>query len=290
MKMKGVKHYRHLISEESKHQSSIEYVGLNAAEQIAEDILPYAVVNNPNYTFHDINHSFRVCDNVNEILDRFPPESFSTREIGLLYQAALLHDIGMAFLSRDKEPRLGISHSKLSALILRKISSKDYMTSGFSNLGSPEHVNVLATIVESHGMDMEDFNEIPSNSTVEGEPVALKKLSAVLSLADGLELGSQRISVTAFDILTDHELMTSLADEVGTQSIPFLGRVSREHWMREKNTRVDYVGDDNIVICVSSKDARKELGELVEYLRHYIAILDLHLTLDIVVESENDPV
>ena len=289
MKMRGMKHYRHIVSEDGEHDLFIDHGGLIVAEQIAENLLPYAVVNNPNYTFHDLDHSFRVCDNINEILDRFPPESFSALEIELLYQAALLHDIGMVFLPRDKEPRLGISHSELSAFILRQIRSKGYMNDGFSNLGSQEHVNALATIVESHGMSIDRFDMIADIVEVDWESVALKRLSAALSLADGLELGSQRISVTAFDILTDRELMASLADEIGTQSIPFLGRVSREHWMREKDTRVNFVDNENIVISVGSAETGSELDELVRYMRHYISVLDLDLKID-VVESDYEPV
>lgn len=289
MKMRGMKHYRHIVSEDGEHDFFIDHGGLIVAEQIAENLLPYAVVNNPNYTFHDLDHSFRVCDNINEILDRSPPESFSALEIELLYQAALLHDIGMVFLPRDKEPRLGISHSELSAFILRQIESKSYMNGGFSNLGSQEHVNALAIIVESHGMSIDRFNMIANSAEVDGESVALRRLSAALSLADGLELGSQRISVTAFDILTDRELMASLADEIGTQSIPFLGRVSREHWMREKDTRVNFVDDENIVISVGSAEAGSELDELVRYMRHYISVLDLDLKIE-VVESDYEPV
>ena len=287
--MRGMKHYRHIISEGGEHSLFIDHRGLIVAEQIAENLLPYAVVNNPNYTFHDLDHSFRVCDNINEILDRSPPESFSTLEIELLYQAALLHDIGMVFLPRDKEPRLGISHSELSAFILRQIESKSYMNGGFSNLGSQEHVNALAIIVESHGMSIDCFDMIADIVEVDGEAVALRRLSAALSLADGLELGSQRISVTAFDILTDRELMASLADEIGTQSIPFLGRVSREHWMREKDTRVNFVDDENIVISVGSAETGSELDELVRYMRHYISVLDLDLKIE-VVESDYEPV
>lgn len=284
-----MKHYRHIVSEDGEHDLFIDHGGLIVAEQIAENLLPYAVVNNPNYTFHDLDHSFRVCDNINKILDRSPPESFSALEIELLYQAALLHDIGMVFLPRDKEPRLGISHSELSAFILRQIESKSYMNGGFSNLGSQEHVDALAIIVESHGMSIDRFDMIADIVEVDGEAVALRRLSAALSLADGLELGSQRISVTAFDILTDRELMASLADEIGTQSIPFLGRVSREHWMREKDTRVNFVDDENIVISVGSAETGSELDELVRYMRHYISVLDLDLKIE-VVESDYEPV
>ena len=287
--MRGMDHYRHLISdvsEDSIHKFCKEHVKLEVAEQIAENLLPYAVVNNFNYTFHDLDHSFRVCDNINRILDLFPPGSFSSSEIELLYQAALLHDVGMVYLSRDKEPRLGISHSEMSAIVLREISTRKYMNGGFSSLGSREHVNALATVVESHGMDLKNFDDIPDIVTVDEETVMLKRLSAILSLADGLELGSQRISRTAFDILTDRKLMTSIADRVGTQSIPFMGKVSRKHWTREKETKVSFVGSENIVISVGSEDAKAELTNLVSYMQHYIAVLGLHLTIDVVIGSK----
>ena len=287
MKEERRSHYRHIISddsEESEHRFLLEHGRLVVAEQIAKDLLPYAVVNNHNYTFHDIEHSFRVCDNINIILDKFPQGTFSSLEIELLYQAALLHDIGMVFLSRDKEPRLGISHSQMSGSILRTISSRDYMNNGFSNLGSKEHVDALAIIVESHGMGFQEFDSIPDSSQVDSEVVSLKKLSAILSMAYGLELGSQRISVTAFDILTDRDLMASIADQVGTQSIPFLGKVSREHWLREKDTHVYFVDDHNIVISVCSEDAKEDLSRQVEYLEHYVSTLGLDLTINLVVD------
>lgn len=108
-------HYRHLMADDSVasvHAFRENHQGLVTAEMIARGLLPYAVVSNWNYTLHDIDHSYRVCDNINMVLDMLPDASRpDPKGIEILYQAALLHDAGMAFLSRDKERGIGVSHA-----------------------------------------------------------------------------------------------------------------------------------------------------------------------------------
>lgn len=290
-------HYRHLIpddSDASVHLFRENHQRLLTAEMIARGLLPYAVVSNWNYTLHDIGHSYRVCDNVNMVLDMLPVDRRpGPRGIEILYQAALLHDVGMAFLSRDKERGIGMTHGELSATLIRTISERPYLNDGFSTLGSAEHVDALCTVVSSHCMGLHGdgsgspcFDDIGETVSVDGEVVRLRMLCAVLCIADGLDMGRNRIPDTVYDILTDRVVLVTLSDIVGSQSVPYLGERSRHHWEMESHTTVDVVRGDGTVVIIGT-DSPEEMSErrgLKAYLEYYFDVLGLDA--EVVVGSE----
>ena len=281
------KHYRHLLiddSDASIHEFRENHQSLVTAEIIARGLLPYAVVSNWNYTLHDIEHSFRVCDNINVILDMLPDKwQLSPREVEILYQAALLHDVGMAFLSRDKERGIGVSHGELSAIFLKRISERGYLNNGFSTLGSTDQVDALCKVVESHCLRLHSdgsghpcFDDIDETMPVDGADIHLKVLCAVLCIADGLDIGRNRISGTVYDILTDSEMLVTLSDIVGAQSVPYLGERSRHHWVMESHTTVDFEKDSGtVIIGAASPQEMEERNGLRTYLEYYFYILGL---------------
>ena len=280
-------HYRHLMADDSiasVHAFRENHQGLVTAEMIARGLLPYAVVSNWNYTLHDIDHSYRVCDNINMVLDMLPDASRpDPKGIEILYQAALLHDAGMAFLSRDKERGIGVSHGELSAIFIKSISERPYLNDGFSTLGSAEQVDALCTVVRSHcmrlhkdGSDSPCFDDIDEMASVDGESVRLKMLCAVLCIADGLDIGSNRIPDTVYDILTDSAVLVTLSDIVGSQSVPYLGERSRHHWEMESHTTVDMIPESGtVIIGVGSPEEMSERQSLRTYLEYYFNILGL---------------
>ena len=292
MTWEGSIHYRHLAegdSEESMHEFMERHPCINAAEVIARSILPYTVVNNPNYTPHDINHSFRVCDHINKIIDLMPDSRLNDVELELLYQAALLHDIGMVFIPRDMEKGLGHTHGELSAIMLKGFSEQYDANEGFSKLGSRGRMEALCTIVKSHCMRIKCndesmcFDSIDDEVTLESVSVRLKSLCAILSLADGLEIGFKRYDAVIDRIFTNRKLLVDVSDLVGARFVPYFGDVSRMHWKMEAETRVELIPERrSIVIAVKTDDSYKDRLKLKEYLDHYIEVLGLGVSVEVV--------
>ena len=292
MESEWSKHYSLLVPDatpESVHRFREQHGGIVTAEQIARGILPYTVVNNVNYTLHDLDHSFRVCQNINKVVPMLPGPRPNETEMEILYQSALLHDIGMAFISRDRESGVGVKHGALSAIVLRSISGK-MENDGFFKLGSPEMVDAVCRVVESHTMPVGSidgdgehvFEGILENVTVDGTNVRLRMLCAVLCIADGLDIGNKRISNTAYEILTDPGLLVTVSDIVGSQGIPHLGEVSRKHWMAESHTVVEFDSELRlIVIGVKSEDEKKHRQELKSYLEFYFGYLGIEMNVEI---------
>ena len=292
MESEWSKHYSLLVPDatpKSVHRFREHHGGIVTAEQIARGILPYTVVNNVNYTLHDLDHSFRVCQNINEIVPMLPGSRPNETEVEILYQSALLHDIGMAFLSRDRESGVGVKHGALSAIVLRSISGK-MEKDGFFRLGSPEMVDAVCNVVESHTMSVGSidrkreyvFEDIPENVTVDGTDVRLRMLCAILCIADGLDIGNKRISNTAYEILTDPELLVTVSDIVGSQGVPYLGEVSRKHWMTESHTVMEFDSRSHqIVIGVKSEGEEKHRQYLKSYLEFYFGYLGIEMSVEI---------
>lgn len=279
--------YRHLMpddSKESKHEFYLKYSGIIVAQQMAGSILPYTIVNNPQFTLHDINHSFRVCENMNMILDRMK-NRFSSYEVYLLYQAGLLHDIGMVFIPRMQEKCLGTTHGAIGSAFLTMISESDHY-SGLSSLGTVSHVEALGKIIESHCMPIEQFEEIEETSIIDENVVHLKQLCAILCIADGLDMGSMRISSDAYHILTDENIMKTLGDIVGKENIPSIPIESRFFWEMESGTNVE-LHENTIIIEVRSNKYLEERIIRSKELKRYLEILDLNLKVWVISSGED---
>lgn len=284
-------HYRYLVpddSDASVHGFFERHGAILTAEKIAEGLLPYTVLNNPNYTLHDLDHSFRVCDNMNHIIDILPESSRpSETEVVILYQAALLHDIGMAFISRDKESGLGITHGRMSARILEIITHRPYMEEGFWSLGSDAHIRILCDVIESHCLPLHNdgrggrsFEDVPDIVNLDGETIRLRRICSILCIADGLDIGNNRINDLTFEILRDREILVEVSDLTGSQSVPYILDSSARHWEMERHTSMSMdaeTGSGRVRVFIEVQDeAERDLRlGLVRYLRQYFEVLDI---------------
>ena len=181
------------------------------------DVLSRIPMYLPEFTLHDINHSYRILQNIESFL---PKEiELNIVEIQLLIYSVLLHDIGMSpskdifdklekdvieelekNISEDGKLESGLQH------YIRKLhpkTSKDIIDSiyGFIDVGIDFTYKgillkeYLGNIIINHGIDPQellDNNLFPENEIIEKETVNIRFLCVLLRLGDLLDIGLER--------------------------------------------------------------------------------------------------
>lgn len=273
--------YRH--HNEIKNASASEFLDkffvLNNAEIFAHEILPYFVANNWNYTLHDFNHSQRVIENINLILDllgnRPLDGSLNNKEIELLYVAAWYHDIGMAAMPRSNETK-SVHHSDASCEFIEAIWD------GQAPFNSQEFKNALCTLILTHTHGLEIILPHPDSYLIDECNINMRRVSSIFSLADLLDMGTKRVSQIAFDFLANKEYMMKITEQFGGHTYPYLSEDSISHWNDNLNTSIQIkVAERQIFIGYRSvnKDAEKLVASLEnkkKNIEKYLEILNLN--------------
>lgn len=271
-----------------------KYPELKFAEKIARQLLPYTYVNNWRYTIHDIDHSYRVSMIMDRLLDLASDKIILTRkELVLVYQAALLHDIGMILMSRDLENIAKKNHADMSAYLINYLERKHYAeNNGFGSFGTKQHVRALCTIIRSHCMSVRGidegkpyFDNIPATAKVDGDVIRLRKLCAILCASDAMETNHARAPELAFKLFTDPKLLVKVSNMIGGHSIPYLNESSRLHWRHESHSKVELNLENKTIILSSSSDGQCSLQKTEKYLKRYCKELELDLDIQIVVDE-----
>ena len=142
--------YRHLLPEGASGLEVDEFIAghhkaLLNAESYARRILPFSQRYDTNITLHDAEHSSRVIDNINLVIDLLLKTGFvpTRKEIEILYIAGWFHDIGLLVSGHQ-------DHARCSAEILHKHPDMTDMSVGMSD--------AVCAVIRSHG---EDINDVP---------------------------------------------------------------------------------------------------------------------------------
>jgi len=151
----------------------------------------------PNFTVHDIKHSYQVISYINQIIFGCQEEDFlNDIEIFILLAASYLHDTGMAtgkIIIDGKEITdhqiIRDNHEEISAKLASYYSneSKDL-------LGKPNPIiciEEIEKVIKGHrkvNLNSDEYN----NSIYETDTIRIRLLSSLLRLADELDILSYR--------------------------------------------------------------------------------------------------
>lgn len=196
----------------------------NSAKEILNNRIAHIF---PNFTLHNVGHSFRIMEYMNKILAS--KEELNELEITLLIYSALLHDIGMAVSTEDitlikanEFPHCDIRfsamvklmngdenealqeyvrriHSKLSAnYILTEL--KDKLT--IPNYPTLSFADDLALICQSHTEDFEWIQRNLKQYEVKGDyPYNPQYIACLLRLGDILDIDSNRTPYNLYKLI-----------------------------------------------------------------------------------------
>lgn len=258
--------YRHLRFEnEDPNEGDLRerYHVLREAEMMAYEVLPYGLVNNWEFTSHGIIHSLWVIRNINKILDFINEDEkiLSETEVLLLYLSAWYHDIGMAMIPRSEENKARTKHGIISCLFLKDFRKRNSNSDEIGSLGTDPFFEALCTIIKSHNSEFKGgkkdsknsllFDDIKEHCDLDGESIHLKKLCSIFCLADGLDVGKQRVPRFAYRcILTNYDLKKKVKKIIGADSYLYLNRKSRKHWVHNMSTGSD-------ILCTNENDCKK---------------------------------
>lgn len=171
----------------------------------------------PFFTDHTIVHSMNVIDFCNKIIGK-QIDLLNADEIYIILMACYLHDSGMGismddyisfskqidfkdyFLHNDKndfQKTIRSFHHEYSGLFVKKYAQ-------FFEIPSPEYIHAIIQVCRGHRkVDLLDENEYPiSYQLPSGNSVCLPYLSALLRLADEIDVSNARNCLIDYDLKT----------------------------------------------------------------------------------------
>jgi AraC-like DNA-binding protein len=163
--------------------SSLFHRYVEIEQSILRDVLPHCTP--PGYTDHGLKHAQNVQENLRDLLPNQLSEPLSGFELFALLLATMLHDVGM-ILSRcgdEQLPQIRVNHSE---------RSRDFVNERRGDLGLTQHeAFIIGALCHAHGMPTLDYLQGQPFS-LSGSPVRVPLLSALLRLADYLDLTAER--------------------------------------------------------------------------------------------------
>jgi hypothetical protein len=210
----------------------------------------------PSYTDHSIQHSFRIVDRISQLLSDKVKKNLSPVEIFVFMLAAMFHDVGMVADDGAIADRVRRTHPVRSGNFIKLYLEKrlNILSEVSSRLGQ-----LLAFIVESHGMTWEEMKAKPEFSRPESilnGTVRLNLLAILLRIGDLLDLDYER------------------SPDSVRRCTPgfFKDKISRLHHERHTKVTSLYVSPNEIRIFVESpsKETDDLWNEWLGYLRQDI--------------------
>ncbi len=220
-------------------------------QKILNDILPLNTP--PGYTDHGPKHAHNVQENLRKLLPSQLDEPLSGFELFALLLATMLHDVGM-ILSRSGDEKLSqirVNHAE---------RSRDFVIQRHGDLGLSRHEAFhIGELCHAHGMPTLDYLQGQPFS-LSGSPVRVPLLSALLRLADYLDLTADR----APGILANSRVISS---------------ASQQHWdLHRSISSVEIVSDpswDIRIVAVAVPRARSIESRLLDLRNKIQAELDV---------------
>lgn len=266
------------------------YHKLEEIKANAENFLAKITETFPKYTIHNIKHSEKVLEKLDEIVipDSLKQEMY-VYEIFFLIASAYLHDIGMVdfpeligkhkeefeeFIKEEKLKEQEISDEEAKRRFIREhhhLRSEEYIVEHYEDFGikkEDEHqARIIGKICKGHRKEDLSNKEFDSDRSYKNETINEPMLSAFLRIADELDLDFERAPLIIYEAFKPKDA------------------ISQEEW--EKNLSVSGVArskeDPSLIkvsaTCKSSRVHRAlkmfevkvqdELLKLRDYLHHY---------------------
>jgi len=274
----------------TKEKEDKLYHKLEEIKANAEPLLAKITETFPEYTIHNIKHSEKVLEKLDEIVipDSLKQEMY-VYEIFFLMASAYLHDIGMVdlpeliekhkeefeeFIRREKLKEPEISDEETKRMFIREhhhLRSEEYIVEHYEDFGikkEDEHqARIIGKICKGHRKEDLSNKEFDSDRSYKNETINEPMLSAFLRIADELDLDFERAPLIIYEAFKPKDA------------------ISQEEW--EKNLSVSGVArskeDPSLIkvsaTCKSSRvhralkmfevNVQDELLKLRDYLHHY---------------------
>ncbi len=172
------------------------------------------------YTLHGIEHSIAVINKLDQLVVGLGPKDKLTEiEIFCLLSAAYLHDVGMLIPYQDdqekvKSIQLSIDASYTHQDLIRAdhhLRSGSYIKEHYKALGI-DHVESECIRLISEGHRKVDlFSPIYEDTPISSETIRVRLLSALLRIADELDIDYRRAPENVYQILTKDMQMPSFS-------------------------------------------------------------------------------
>jgi tetratricopeptide (TPR) repeat protein len=203
------------------------------------------------YTDHSVDHSKRMIRLIDSLAARLPSAcKLTDNEAHVLLSAALLHDVGMqceTFYTKDFSGEL-FTEEELTLARDDKDACEEFMRTQHHLIGGEwvrhelgqecirtAFIDDVADVIERHTREsLETLTDHP----VEGEPMRLPLLAALLRLADELDLDRRRVDLRELE-------QANISDE------------SKAHWWRchyVESVDIDDLGRIKVTFRFSSED------------------------------------
>lgn len=202
-------------------------ININKCIILCSKIFPEIRRSEPEFTLHDLRHSFNVINLMGQLIKN--KEDLSILEIGFLIYSALLHDIGMIDYDNGK-----ISSEEIRAN--HGARSADFLKNGFLTEDSniPFHFgtyhttyqNYLPELCQSHTEDIAFIENFPRNLIVDDQKLDLLFCAITLRLADAMDMNNNRAPYSLYNLLQ-------------------LNHISSAHWQKHMhitNCKIDENG------------------------------------------------
>jgi hypothetical protein len=153
-------------------------------QELETNILPLNQL--PGYTDHGVKHARNIQESLGRLIPNHIPEPLTAFEIFVLLCATLLHDVGMQLNRTPDEPADQIRSDHY-------IRSRDFVLKNNKGLGLSDHeARIVAEVCRAHGMPNLDHLDSTDPSIHGHGTVRMRLLSALLRLADILDLTAER--------------------------------------------------------------------------------------------------
>lgn len=243
----------------------------------------------PYYTRHDFEHGIEVINRISEIsakdkLDTNSENKFYAGEVFLLICAAFAHDLGMTILPHEGElkDKYNIKEpdelKKLQEYLRNTHSLRggEYVRQKYASIGIPRGlVDYIITLMESHNMSEDKFRELNNGHhgvSLDGETIDLRKLAALLCVADLLEFSNNRVF---------EEVIFKLSNSKDSnEAYSYLENV--KHSIVGRNLTVK----DKYILISGTFDNPKVLNRIHETVDDMQRWLDFYVRMDLI--NEND--
>ncbi len=168
------------------------YIRYDSIEKKAtKDFLPFTQP--PDFTDHGIKHSMNVQENLKRLIPERIPNPLTPFEIFALLSASLLHDVGMVISKSSDETSFDIRVDHYNR-------SREFILKTHKELNLSEHeAAIIGEICRSHGMANLEYLDNKPFSLYGHGTVRVVLISALLRLADILDITAQRAPSTVAD-------------------------------------------------------------------------------------------
>lgn len=206
------------------------------ALKIKELINKKTTINFPNYTNHDMNHSFKLMNTMYELI-KDNKKDFNALEIALMIYSALFHDLGMAISDEEIEniknnnskyldnqnfelikennfnnedlalqEVIRNAHGKIAFNLITTEYEKEFRLPNHENISFAEN---LAEICLSHTTDKSYVENLKTNTTKGESEYNTQFLAILLRLSDILDIDSTRTPIALFESMNLNDFSKS---------------------------------------------------------------------------------